>query len=159
MYKVDERGSSDQRLLYQYLSELYPTQKIIYEFPLHEIHQRIDIYIPYLGIAIEYNGRQHYEYVEHFHKDLSGFHSSKLLDSKKYNFLVEKGIKLVYIPFDQMVDNKEELLALIENTPYPLDNYEILDEVNINKVNKLNKQREFRKKLRDKIKGNLKIDD
>lgn len=58
-----------------------------------------------------------------------------------------------------MVDNKEELLALIENTPYPLDNYEILDEVNINKVNKLNKQREFRKKLRDKIKGNLKIDD
>ena len=46
-----------------------------------------------------------------------------------------------------MVDNKEELLALIENTPYPLDNYEILDEVNINKVNKLMLFSSFNNKL------------
>lgn len=54
-YKVDQRGSKDQRILYDYLSELYPSLQIVYEYPLHELGQRIDIYIPNLALAIEYN--------------------------------------------------------------------------------------------------------
>jgi len=50
---MDERGSKDQKIIYQYLKELYPTYEIIYEFQLYEIKQRIDIFIPYLGIAVE----------------------------------------------------------------------------------------------------------
>ena len=37
------------------LHELYSQYEIIYEFPLYELGQRIDIYIPNLGIAIEFN--------------------------------------------------------------------------------------------------------
>ena len=36
------------------LHELYPQYEIVYEFPLVELGQRIDIYIPQLGIALEY---------------------------------------------------------------------------------------------------------
>lgn len=52
-YKVDQRGSKNQRILYDWLIELYPSLEIIYEQPLYDLGQRIDLYIPSLGIAIE----------------------------------------------------------------------------------------------------------
>lgn len=54
-YKVDQRGSKDQRILYDYLTELYPNLQVVYEYPLYELGQRIDLYIPNLALAIEYN--------------------------------------------------------------------------------------------------------
>lgn len=50
---VDGRGSGPQKLLFSFLKELYPTQKIHYEFYIEELNQRIDLYLPYLGLAIE----------------------------------------------------------------------------------------------------------
>lgn len=50
---IDGRGSEPQRLLYNFLKELYPSQKLHYEFYVEELNQRIDLYLPYLGIAIE----------------------------------------------------------------------------------------------------------
>ena len=84
---IDGRGSGPQKLLFSFLKELYPTQKIHYEFYIEELNQRIDLYLPYLGLAIEYDGRQHSEYIPYFHKDYSDFNLGKLLDKKKNNFL------------------------------------------------------------------------
>ena len=47
-YKIDGRGSKDQKILYQMLHDIYPQYEIVYEFPLYELGQRIDIYIPNL---------------------------------------------------------------------------------------------------------------
>jgi len=152
---MDERGSKDQKIIYQYLKELYPAYEIIYEFQLYEIKQRIDIFIPYLGIAVEYNGRQHYEYVEHFHRDMNGFNLSKFLDNKKQEYLYEKGIKIIYIPYNEMVNSKEELQTLIEKTPYPDFEYTLLEEININKKQELKKQSQQRKDYRKKMKKEL----
>lgn len=52
-YRIDDRGSKDQRILYDFLYELYPGQDVIYEYMLYELNQRIDLYIPHLAIAIE----------------------------------------------------------------------------------------------------------
>lgn len=54
-YKVDGRGSKDQKIIYQYLHDLYKEHNIIYEYPLYELNQRIDIYIPNLALAVEYS--------------------------------------------------------------------------------------------------------
>lgn len=152
MYAVDERGSKDQRILYDFLVELYPQYEVIYEFPLFDLNQRIDLFIPYLGIAVEYNGRQHYEFIEHFHKDLSGFESSKLQDSKKSNYLVEKGIKLLCVDYNNMVNSKEELKERLDALPYPLNEYEILESTNVNKKSYLNKQKLYRQEQAKKYK-------
>lgn len=50
---VDGRGSKDQRLLFDMLKELYPKLDIVYEFPLYDLNQRLDLFIPVLGLAIE----------------------------------------------------------------------------------------------------------
>ena len=118
-FKVDERGSKDQRTLYQYCAELYPKYEIIYEYAIPELNQRIDIFIPVLGIAIEYNGIQHYKFTEHFHKNVEDFFYGVKLDKKKADYLEEHGVKLVVVPYDRMVKDSKELYDLIQKIEYP----------------------------------------
>lgn len=118
-YKIDQRGSKDQQILYNYLSEMFPSLDVIYEYALYELNQRIDIYIPNLALAFEYHGRQHYDFVEHFHKTLQGFEDAQKMDQRKREYLLLHGIKLIEIPYNKMVTSKEELQKLIDDQPYP----------------------------------------
>lgn len=101
------------------LHELYPQYEIVYEFPLVELGQRIDIYIPQLGIALEYQGRQHSHLVSHFHKSVEDFKYQLKLDQQKKEYLYLRGIKVIYIEFDAMVKSSEDLKKIIDETSYP----------------------------------------
>ena len=67
---VDGRGSDSQRKFYDLLKEIYPIYDIIYEYDIGELGQRIDMFIPVLGIAIEYQGRQHYDFSKFYPEDI-----------------------------------------------------------------------------------------
>lgn len=151
-YKVDNRGSNDQRFLYDLLHEVYPIHKIVYEFPIYELQQRIDLFIPTLGIALEYNGRQHYEYVEFFHKNAEGFEKSFTLDNKKSKYLDSLGIKLVIIPYNGVPKTSQELKQLIDSIPYPEKLYSGIEDKNLYAESKLEEARDYRKKQYQKIK-------
>ena len=122
----DKRGSNDQRTLFNWTRELYPSSKVHYEYALPD-GSRIDIFIPVFGIAIEYDGRQHYKYVEHFHKDISGYIEGIKKDTGKDTWCEEHGIKVIRIRADDMLSSKEELEQLILNTPYPNKEYIPID--------------------------------
>ena len=122
----DKRGSNDQRTLFNWTKELYPSSKVHYEYALPD-GSRIDIFIPVFGIAIEYDGRQHYKYVEHFHKDISGYIEGIKKDAGKDTWCEEHGIKVIRIRADDMLSSKEELEQLILNTPYPNKEYIPID--------------------------------
>lgn len=144
-YKVDNRGSKDQRIIYDYLNDLYPSHKIIYEQPLYDLGQRIDIYIPSLALAFEYNGRQHYDFIEHFHKSIEGFKDALKMDQQKREYLILNGIKLIEIPYNKMVQSKEELLKLIHETDYPSFAFKPLPEESESQIDFKAKQKEIRK--------------
>ena len=86
---------------------------------------------------------------------MNGFNLSKFLDNKKQEYLYEKGIKIIYIPYNEMVNSKEELQTLIEKTLYPDFEYTLLEEININKKQELKKQSQQRKDYRKKMKKEL----
>lgn len=102
-------------------------------------------------------GRQHVEFVQHFHKDLNGFEISKLQDRKKNNYLNDKGIRLLRINYNDMVKTKEELQDRIDSLPDLGIDYEILEETNLNKKAKLKKQSLQRKEYYKKIKKDRKV--
>ena len=58
----------------------------------------IDIYNDELRLGIEYNGRQHYEYIPFFHKDKQAFIDQKERDEMKYKKCKEKGINIIVVP-------------------------------------------------------------
>mgnify|MGYP003636120080 CR=1 FL=1 len=81
--------------------------KIVEELHLGE-KLRLDFYLPDYGIGVEVHGRQHREFVEHFHKTAGGFRESKRRDARKHELCCEQDIALVVIWFDD--DLTEELI-------------------------------------------------
>lgn len=59
----------------------------------------LDCYNEQLGIALEYNGVQHYSYTPYFHKDKKNFYSQVHRDNWKRNKCWEHGITLIEIPY------------------------------------------------------------
>lgn len=60
-----------------------------------------DIFLPRLKIAIEADGRQHVEFVQHFHGDASGFQESKNNDNIKNSYCELNNITLVRILYNE----------------------------------------------------------
>lgn len=59
--------------------------------------------------VIEYDGEQHYHYIEHWHKTEEGFKQQQLRDNIKTNFCKLNNIELIRIPYTDF-DNIEQIL-------------------------------------------------
>jgi hypothetical protein len=59
----------------------------------------IDIFNDELKLGIEYNGRQHYEYLPYFHKDYNTFLKQKYRDELKMKRCGQNGVQLIVVPY------------------------------------------------------------
>jgi hypothetical protein len=73
--------------------------------------QSVDIHVPELRLAIEYQGQQHYEPVELFGGE-EGFRSTQARDKKKRALLGANDVRLLEWPFDAPVTKSELLRRL-----------------------------------------------
>ena len=64
--------------------------------------QELDIFIPSLNVAIEYQGKQHFEPVIVFGAE-SGYKRMKILDENKYKKCKENNIKLFYFSYEKNI--------------------------------------------------------
>ena len=84
-----------RKIIEKYLCEPFPNVR-----PKFLEGLELDGYNKDLNIAFEYNGIQHYEYNEHFHRgDPELFEKQKERDLKKYAICAERGINLIIIPY------------------------------------------------------------
>ena len=61
----------------------------------------IDMYNKELGIACEYNGRQHYQFIPHFHRGgRSEFEAQQRRDQQKRDACRKLGIFFIEVPYD-----------------------------------------------------------
>lgn len=59
----------------------------------------LDCYNPDIGLAVEYNGRQHYEYTPHFHRNKEAFLNQKYRDDMKRRLCREERVALIEVPY------------------------------------------------------------
>jgi len=71
----------------------------------------LDGYNKELNVGFEYNGIQHYEYIEFFHRTYEGFFKRQEYDDQKHHLCNEKGIKLIVIPYT--ITDDTELVSFI----------------------------------------------
>jgi hypothetical protein len=69
----------------------------------------LDGYCEILNIAFEYQGRQHVEYVYHFHRNAEDFTKQKERDQKKRQICREREINLIEIPHKYSCKNPIEM--------------------------------------------------
>ncbi|MDB4726515.1 hypothetical protein OAF54_03670 [bacterium] len=70
----------------------------------------IDCYNDELKLGVEYNGRQHYEYVPFFHRNKDAFYNQKYRDELKRIYCKENGIKLIEVPYTVKVPDIENYI-------------------------------------------------
>ena len=72
----------------------------------------LDIYNEELKLAIEYNGRQHYDFVPFFHKNREAFLNQKYRDEIKRMKCKDNGIKLIEIPYTVKLEDIETYIRI-----------------------------------------------
>lgn len=99
------------------LRDAFPQMRIVTEYSVLYNKQRlfVDIWVPQLFLAIEVHGRQHDEYVRHFHNDAAGFAASKKRDALKEEWAKTEGVTYVVLRENQLPVTKETLLEIISN--------------------------------------------
>jgi hypothetical protein len=119
-----ERGgdSSGERECRRVLARMYnrPFEKARPDFLRNPVtggshNLELDCYDERLGIACEYNGRQHYEFVPFFHKTRDAFHNLKYRDQFKRQRCKERGVFLIEVPYTIANDDIERFIADILN--------------------------------------------
>lgn len=65
----------------------------------------LDCYCQQLGVAIEYNGRQHYEHVPHFHASREAFYNTRYRDEIKADLCRKHGVTLIVVPYTVAVSD------------------------------------------------------
>lgn len=59
----------------------------------------LDCFSNKLKLALEYNGKQHYEFIPKFHKTKNDFYNQKYRDIMKKRLCFENGIDLIEVPY------------------------------------------------------------
>lgn len=67
--------------------------------PITNNNLELDCYSPELKLALEYNGKQHYEFSPIFHKTKTDFYNQKYRDEIKKRLCYENGIDLIEVPY------------------------------------------------------------
>ena len=79
----------------------------------------LDCYDESLKLAVEYNGRQHYDYIPYFHKNNDRFLNQKYRDDMKRRICKEMGITLIEVPFTVEIKEIEDFLrSALRRTGY-----------------------------------------
>ena len=104
--------SRPQQTLVTVLGEIFPSRRIVQEKSLGPY--RLDVYIPSLRLALEFDGKQHSEFIPFFHRSMLNFLHGSESDFEKERLCKKKNIILIRIS-DEKKLTKENISKLIED--------------------------------------------
>lgn len=105
-------------LVHSILDELFPANPHRRIFTEHYVNFKgsrlfFDFYIKELDVFVEVQGRQHVQFVKHFHGSMRNFRAQKYRDNLKIEYVEETGKCLIRI-YDTEKVTKELILEKIE---------------------------------------------
>ena len=103
--RISEGWISEIELL-NMVKALFPNKEVIHQASPEWLgRQRLDIFIPELKLAIEYQGQQHYKPISLFGGE-EGFLQTQKRDKLKSKLCAENGISLVFFQYDETITRK-----------------------------------------------------
>lgn len=85
---------------------LYNVRPNFMKNPITKRNLELDIYDPVEKIAVEYNGIQHYYFINTFHKSYNDFINQQERDILKKNLCYSNNIHLIIVPYYIFKHNK-----------------------------------------------------
>ena len=107
--------SDGSEQLLSIVQELFPNQRVELEYNVAARGALfLDIYLPRLKIGFEFDGRQHFEYVEHFHGSRDNYLRAIRRDYEKTERCEELGITLIRMAYYEEMDRETVRLKIEE---------------------------------------------
>lgn len=105
-YMPDDNDSRKRSTLHirarALLRSLYPMDRVLEEVPLPGSSRlTADFFLPERMMLVECHGRQHYEFVKHFHGTRLKFLKSKANDNRKLEWCEINSIKYIELPYTE----------------------------------------------------------
>lgn len=100
--------------LFLFISKLFPTEEIIRR-NRKILGLELDIYLPNLKLAFEFQGYHHFVYPNHFHKTKEQFELNQWKDKRKKELCKEEGIILIEITEFEELSEQLIIKKLNEN--------------------------------------------
>lgn len=107
--KIEEREnnkiSKGQLIVHEYLEDRFKDKKFIecrpyfMKNPKTGHNLELDCFNDELNLAVEYNGEQHYNFCEKFHKTREDFEYQVMKDMIKAKLAEKNGINLIVVPY------------------------------------------------------------
>jgi len=103
--------------IYELLTRTFPQSIITKEHYVKYLGQQLffDFYVKDYNILFEIQGRQHTEYVGHFHGDRDGYLEMKRRDNLKLRYCQENNLDLVIINYDEDINTPSDMINKIYN--------------------------------------------
>jgi very-short-patch-repair endonuclease len=104
-YKIDWYGKSPSKGQFstkQFLKQFWYNDIVFEEFVIPSSRLRVDFLNYTKKIAVEFDGKQHSEFVEHFHKNRSKFLKSFNRDVQKEEWIKKNNFSLIQIVEDDL---------------------------------------------------------
>jgi hypothetical protein len=99
--------------LYNRVRQLFPTMTVTHHGQTKWLgRQHFDIWMPDIGVAIEYQGEQHFREVTFF-GGAEGLKNTRLRDQKKRDLCSQHGVRLIEVLFNDELSD-EWLLRTIQ---------------------------------------------
>lgn len=108
--KCDKLKSNGENIICKILTKM--NINYLEQVSLKDSLQKFDFFLPEQNIAIEYNGKQHYQYIDFFHKNQEGFEKQLERDKNKRQYCIDNNIYLIEIPYTMSI---EEIGQLLQN--------------------------------------------
>lgn len=98
------------------LEQTFPHMKIKREEFVQYKNQKLflDLWLPQLGLVVEVHGRQHDEYVDHFHGNVGNFRDSKKRDRIKEEWASVNNYTYLVIREKDFPLDKTKILEMID---------------------------------------------
>lgn len=102
--------------VYGLLREIFPQGYIKTEHYVRFKGKRLffDFFLPQYKMLIEVQGRQHYEFVKHFHSDIDGFKDNKKRDNLKIDYASVNDMCFIIVDYNENINKHELLKKMIE---------------------------------------------
>ena len=98
--KIGEGWVSEAYVL-NTIKELYPHTKVIHQGSPEWLGlQRFDVWLPEFNIAVEYQGKQHYEPIEYF-GGTDGLHRCQERDATKRHLAEKNNVEIIYFTYKE----------------------------------------------------------
>lgn len=124
--------SKGELLIRQLLIEL--NYNFITEYKFFDLpNRRFDFYLPDINTCIEYDGKQHFKFINTWHQSKEEFERAKQRDNEKTEYCKKHNIPLIRIPYSDYdkltIDYLKNIIKDTADTPDMEEAQEVADEM------------------------------